>query len=238
MYRLLIVLAWLSLSLPTLAQTDLDCADLAPEGVEPGYYLGQGDAFFAAGDYTRAINNYTCAIEAQPDFAPAYVNRGYAYVQQGNDDQALDDYNRALELDETLVAGYINRGILYTRQGNFGLALLDLDLAVALEPDNAIGYHNRALVHAAEGNYDLAMDDLEQAITLAPDFAAPHAALGAVYSALAVRSYADYRQITGESSRLPMGEADTTILELERSLETGSFAIWLPLQTPAQAAAE
>lgn len=232
-YRLLLLaLCAASLTLPVSAQTEVICTASAINNT--GYYLGQGDAFFTAGDYTRAIQNYTCAIEIQPDFAPAYVNRGYAYMHQGNDDQALGDYNRALELDERFVAGYINRGILYTRQGNFGLALLDLDVASALAPDNAVAYHNRAIVHAAEGSYDLALADLEQAITLVPDFAASHAALGAVYSALAVRSYSDYYQITGENIPLPIGTADTIILEQQNSLQTGSFAIWLPLQTPAQ----
>lgn len=238
--RLFLTIAALCLSLMwaggllAQAETDFDCASIAPPGAGAAYYIGLGNAYFSERRYNDAIVAYTCGITADPDYAPAYINRGYAYATQGNEGRAFDDYNQALDLDELLVSGYVNRGVLYTNQGNFGLALLDLDLAIALEPDNAIAYNNRAVVHAAEGNYDLALSDVEQAITLEPDYAAPHATLGVIYSAMAIRSYQRYLSIAGENSRLPAGEPDTVINDLADSLQTGNFALWLPLQTPAR----
>ncbi|HEX3053496.1 MAG TPA: tetratricopeptide repeat protein [Aggregatilineaceae bacterium] len=215
------------------AQTDITCADLAPEGVPAAYFVGLGDAYLAQGDYALTTVAYTCALDLDAAYAPAYIHRGLAYATQGADAQAMDDYNRALELDETLIAAYNNRGMLYLRQGNFGLALTDFDLAVALDPAYAIGYHNRGLVHAAEGNYDLAIADFQQALTLDPTYAAPHASLGAVYSALALRSYETYSSLSGSRPFPPAGKPVDIFSALEDGLATGNISIWLAFLTPA-----
>lgn len=219
--------------LPARAQTEVECPDPLIPDAAPAYYVGQGDVRFARAEYGPAVQFYTCAITAQPDYAPTYASRGYAYAALGDSDNALNDYTKALELDETLTLVYINRGALYTRLGNFGLALTDFDLAIGLNPNDAIAFNNRGVVHAAEGNYDLALVDFQQAIQLAPDYATPHAALGAVYSALASRSYQQYIEISADD-RLPAGTPGEVLAQVDDSLRTGSFAVWLPLLTPAQ----
>ena len=231
----LLVVAGLLLSLTAvgLAQDEITCEALAPPGVSPTYFIGLGDAYFSQGDYTDAIIAYTCAIEANPDYAPAYVNRGYAHAAQHNDPEALADYERALERDDTSVAAYNNRGVLYTNQGNFGLAITDFTLAITLDPDYAVAYNNRGVVHAAEGNYDLAMADFEQAIALDPDYAAPHASLAAVYSALAMAQYQQYQEIVGPHVAIPGGSPESVLVTIQDSRETGSFAVWLSYLTPA-----
>ena len=211
-----------------------DCESITPPTDDLSYYVGLGNGYFAQGDFLTAAAVYTCALDANPDFAPAYVSRGYAYASQGNQGAALDDYNQAIALDSNNLAAYNNRGILYTAQGRFGLALTDFDLVIALDAENAVAYNNRAVVHAAEGNYELALADFQQAIDLDPDYATPHAGLGVVYSALAVQSYNAYRDIEGRSARLPAGEGDDVLRSLSVEAETGTFNTWLPLQTPAQ----
>lgn len=230
------LLAALILTMPliTLAQTEDPCEDLAPAGADPPYYVGLGDAYFALGNYTRAIVIYTCAIDLDPDYALAYVNRGFAHAVQHNDPPAMADYNRALELNEGLVEAYNNRGLLYTNQGNFGLAIADFTVALALAPDYAIAYNNRGVVHAIEGNHDLALVDFQEAVALDPEYAAPHASLGALYSALAAQSYRDYFGIVGEGRIPPAGDPDTVLNALSETLITGNFSVWLPLLTPAQ----
>ncbi len=218
----------------TLAQIDVPCEEIQPLTDDLSYYVGLGNGYYIQGNYNTAIIVYTCALEVDATYAPAYVSRGYAYAALGNQGEALADYNQALELDSNLISGYINRGILYTTQGRFGLALNDFDLVIALDPDNYTAYNNRGVVHAAEGDYDFAIADFEQAISLDPDYAAPHAALGVVYTALAVESYANYRERAGETARLPSGDADIVIQSLAIERETSTFSTWLALQTPSR----
>ena len=233
--RLLIMLLSLGLLLVglTFAQTEITCEEIVPPTDDLSYYVGMGNGYYQQGNFNTAIIVYSCALEVDASFAPAYVSRGYAYMALGNQAEALNDYNRAIELDGNLLSAYINRGNLYTVQGRFGLALTDFDLVVALDAENALAYNNRGVVHAAEGDYELAIADLQQAIALDPTYPAPHAALGVVYSAMAVESYADYRELTG-SQRLPSGDADIVIQSLAIERETGTFNTWLALQTPSQ----
>ncbi len=219
---------------PSYAQSDVTCDDLAPANAPATLFVGMGDAYFAQGNHTLAIVAYTCAVDQDDTYAPAFVNRGFAHLVQHNDDVAESDFNRALELDENNVAAYNNRGLLYFSQGNFGLAITDFTLAIALDPGYAIAYHNRALVHAAEQNYDLALADLQEAIALDPTYAAPHATLGAVYSAMALASYADYAEIAGEDVFLPGGEPDMIMNGQAYGLENNDFSIWLIFWTPAR----
>ena len=51
------------------------------------------------GDFSDAIEDYTKAIELDPDYADAYNNRGYAYYLLEQYGKALNDYDKAIELD-------------------------------------------------------------------------------------------------------------------------------------------
>lgn len=233
MKHLLLILALCCLALPLAAQDDeSDCETVAPPGSPPTYYLGLGAAATAQGEYTRAISVYTCALEGDPTYAPAYVNRGLAHAAQFNFPDALVDYNRALELDGNLIEAYNNRGVLYSQQANFGLAIADFTVITVIAPDYAPAYRNRALVHAAEGNYDLALADLQQAVALDPNDARAHQVMGAVYLALAAESYQTYQGIAG---RPASPDADDMLDSVQFGLESGDASALLALQTPAQA---
>jgi tetratricopeptide (TPR) repeat protein len=214
---------------PTFAPTAAVCT---PIDGTPTYFIGLGDAFLARNNQARAITAYTCALERDASYAPAYIKRGLAYAAQRNDPLALADYDTALELDPNSVDGYNSRGVLYTLQGNFGLALGDFNVALALDPQNVVALNNRGIVHAAEGNYDLALADLQAALALDPEFALPHASLGAVYLAMAAQSYEQYNTLTGGRA-LPNGDAGRMLEAIQFNRTTGNFAHWLAFQTGA-----
>lgn len=231
----LLILPALSLLAQEGDQTNaLQCSDIAPPTAAPTYYIGAGNVYFDQGDYTRAIVAYTCALQLDPNYAPAYVSRGYAHAAQLNNEAAALDYDRALALDGNLVSAYNNYGLLYASEGNFGLALTQLNLAVALAPNNAVSYNNRGVVHAIEGNYDLAIADLKQAIALDPNYAAPHASLGATYSAMAAASYDEYFAVAGENAVLPGITSENILETLEQRNITGDFSLWLSFMTPVR----
>lgn len=211
---------------------ELECPDL-PIGGEAGpYYVGLGDVQFNIRRYANAIDLYSCVLQVDPDYAPAYASRGYAYAALLDADNAFADYEQALALDEGLVAAYNNRGALYTTQGNFGLAINDFTLAIAFDPDAAVSYNNRGVVHAIEGNYDLALVDFEQALAIDPDYTTPHASIAAVYSALAVEQYQLYVSKAGDNARLPAGTPQTVIADLDTAVREGDFSIWLSFLNP------
>ncbi len=199
------------------------------------YYVGVADAYASRQQSSAAIVVYTCAVDAAPDYAPAYARRGLSHTALGNDDAAVADFNRAIELDETLLEAYINRGIFYTRAGNYALAIGDFTLAATLNPGNTRALQNRAMVHAIEENFDLALADLEQAITLAPDDPAPYAARAAIYSAFALQDYQRFLDASGsQRARLPAGTPSEVLFLVDESIRSGSVTVWLALQRAGQ----
>ncbi len=206
--------------------TNEECARIVPNA-SASFFIGAGDAFFTQQDYTQAIRIYTCALLTDVTFAPAYAARGYAYFVQRADPEALADFNRAIELEPENVQAYNYRGMLYTVQGNFGLALGDFTVAVTLDPTYDIAFNNRAVVHAAEGNYDLARDDIEAALALNPDESAHYATRSALYMALALVDYNEYRALAGLSAPYPGGSPRELIDGLQSGVEIGSFSAWL-----------
>jgi tetratricopeptide (TPR) repeat protein len=237
MHRLLLAGLFLLGAAQVWAQTEPECAPspVADTSAPFSYYVGIGDAQTARKTFADALQSYTCAIQLQADYAPAYARRGYAYAALGDADNAMADYTRALELDEALVEAYVNRGVLYTQLGNFGLAIGDLTLAIQLDPSNLSAYNNRAVVHAIEGNYDLAIGDLRQAITVDPKAPDPYATLAAVYSALAAQNYQKFVEVGGPNARLPAGTPAEVIMAADDSLRDGNFTFWLTLVTLGEA---
>lgn len=58
----------------------------------------KGNIYYAAGDYTSALNAYGEALEIDPAFAAALYNRGITYLRMGNKRQAFADLSKAGEL--------------------------------------------------------------------------------------------------------------------------------------------
>ena len=64
----------------------------------------------AEGRLDKAIEDYTKAIELNPQHANAYHNRGLAWSKKGDRDKAIEDYNKAIELNPQYADAYNNRG--------------------------------------------------------------------------------------------------------------------------------
>ena len=52
-----------------------------------------------AGDFARAIEDFSSVLQQDAGNANAYFNRGSAYDSLGDFDKAIVDYTRALDLD-------------------------------------------------------------------------------------------------------------------------------------------
>ncbi len=89
-----------------------------------------------------AADDYTSAVELDPQYAKAYNNRGNARATLGDLEGGVEDYDAALELEESLTLTYYNRGLIHYRLGNYEEATADLGRYLELVPDA----EDRALV--------------------------------------------------------------------------------------------
>lgn len=85
--------------------------------------------------YQQALEDYTAAMQLQPELPEAYVSRGNLWFLAENFDRAISDYDKSLSLrlSRAYVAFY-NRGLAYERKGDSEKAIADFRQASQLQP--------------------------------------------------------------------------------------------------------
>ena len=144
-------------------------------------YNNRGLAYDSKGDYDRALEDFSKAIELEPDYADSYNNCGVIYSRKGDYDRALEDFSKAIELEPDYANAYNNRGATYEKNGDYDRALEDCSKAIELKPDYADAYYNRGVVYYRKGDYDRALEDCSKAIELKPDYASAYIGRGFTY---------------------------------------------------------
>ncbi|KAF1834384.1 TPR-like protein [Decorospora gaudefroyi] len=102
-----------------------------PPTIDADEYKAAGNKFFKIKDYPRAIEEYSKAIEADPQNATYYSNRAAAYISANRFYQAMEDCKRADELDPNNMKILLRLGRVYTSLGR---------------PDEAVDVYNQ--IHA------------------------------------------------------------------------------------------
>ena len=88
-------------------------------------------------DYYGAIEDYSKAIELDPDDADAYYNRGVAKKKLKDYYGAINDYSKAIELKPDYADAYVNRGISKEDLGDLNGACADWKKAASLGHQNS-----------------------------------------------------------------------------------------------------
>lgn len=64
----------------------------------PKAYYQRASLFMSVGNLQSAVNDFTTAIELDPQYADAYTRRGMMYTLQDKEDEANQDFDRAVQL--------------------------------------------------------------------------------------------------------------------------------------------
>lgn len=111
------------------------------------YIASSAEVFFKRGvyevlieDYNSAIENFSQAINLNPNNAQAYSNQGLARAALGDRQGALKDFNQALHLDPKLVTAYYNRGFIRFKLQDHQAAIEDFNQAIEFDPRYADAY--------------------------------------------------------------------------------------------------
>ena len=154
-------------------------------------YFSRGNTYHNKGNFDRAIDEYTKALELKLDYTEAYYNRGNAYHRKGNFDRAIDEYTKALELKLDYANAYNNRGNAYYNKGDYEKAIVDFNRAIELRPDDAKTYFGRGDAYADNDEFDNAIQDYNAALELNPDFGLVYYKRGVMW--LRLRQWDDAR---------------------------------------------
>jgi tetratricopeptide (TPR) repeat protein len=104
--------------------------------IEAKQRFQQGISFVSTGRVDEAIQEFSAAIELDPNYAPAYGNRGVAYAKQKKYNKAREDLTKATTLDPNDRIALYNLAVVHTLQKDLDLALDALDKALSKGFDN------------------------------------------------------------------------------------------------------
>lgn len=113
-----------------------------------------------------AIQEFSLALEIQPDDVQARIGRGRAYLTVGAVGSATGDFLRAAQLAPDDLEVQECLAMAFDEQGNSEKALEAYTRVVELAPDEAAGYINRGRVYLEIQDYGRAVQDFSQALSL------------------------------------------------------------------------
>ena len=85
-------------------------------------------------EFISASEDFTSAIEIEPDFYQAYISRGMCYGMMGLSTAAIADFSHVIEKEPNNAEAYYARGREYWEMRDFEKAKRDYDKAVELDP--------------------------------------------------------------------------------------------------------
>lgn len=104
----------------------------------PSFDKEAEDHFWQGIEYQKQDNNdlameeFTKAIEIDPDYQYAYYNRALVYYQKGDLANSLSDYNKAIELEPDNPYWILERGFINIELGNTDMATKDLERSIEI----------------------------------------------------------------------------------------------------------
>ncbi|HEY8561915.1 MAG TPA: tetratricopeptide repeat protein [Pyrinomonadaceae bacterium] len=173
-----------------------DAATYSDRNAKADDYQDRAEAHVHLNNFEAAIDDFSKAIEIDPNNDFLYSSRGQIYLELNDYERALADLNKALEIDEGYY-NYANRARIYKQSGDLDRALRDFDKAIALNEtsDSDLaryfdGYFDRAEIYMEKGDYNSAVRDYTTQIEKDPEFIDPYERRAAAYRFLGMDSLA------------------------------------------------
>jgi len=103
----------------------------------------QGDLHFENGDYQKARDAYSMALEKDPENLTALLQHALTGSILKDYESAVADYTLVLSKQPQHVFSYISRGSALNKLKRFDEALVDFDMALSIDPKNQEAFNNR-----------------------------------------------------------------------------------------------
>jgi curved DNA-binding protein CbpA len=140
---------------------DFQAVDQVPK--TPQEFYMRGIQHTLARDYQAAYDDYTEALEQQPDFGAAYLRRAQVRYVLGDDAGVLADCQRLLTSEGENVQAFYYQGLARYRLGYTQSAIAAFTAAIALEPDDPQIYYQRGIAHEDIQEREPAIADFQTA---------------------------------------------------------------------------
>jgi tetratricopeptide (TPR) repeat protein len=129
-------------------------------------YFKTGQEFIASGNYKDAIDQFTKAIDIEPDYSNAYLARAAAYEKLDMLKEASEDYDRASTFESNNTDVFYQAARLSYLLGDYQKAIEKADASIQLKKTNPDGYVIKAKSLMALARYEEALASCNSALTL------------------------------------------------------------------------
>ena len=116
------------------------------------------------GEYDKALESYSFALNFAPLAVPILLDRAAIYMETGRTDRAYTDYCRVLDEDKQNKEALLMRAYIYMRQRNYNFAKSDYERLLKLAPQSYNGRLGLATLEQKEGKYEAALSILNAMI--------------------------------------------------------------------------
>jgi tetratricopeptide (TPR) repeat protein len=119
-------------------------------------YTDCGHLYFKKGNFHKAIECYSKALELGGENANLYYNIGMLYQKLSKLDQAIRYYRKALEVKPSFAEAWNNLGSVYAARGDTKKALRCFEEAIRIKPDYRAALLNMGSLQKKIGNEEAA----------------------------------------------------------------------------------
>lgn len=162
-----------------LACTQALLAMPSGDGLRADLYAHRASAYYIAGAWEMALEDFALSLEHNPDLPEALNGRCWILASENLDlAQARRDCDRAIALDPSYHEAYDSRAIIDMREGDWASAWQDFNAAVNLRADVAAFRYGRGLASLALGDSEAAQRDINAAIRINPGVVLEYRKLG------------------------------------------------------------
>ena len=156
-----------------LMNNEKESMRLADENIKnfpdiPGYYYLRGIINNAKEKYSRALDDFTAALELNPgDIAyRCYLGRGVSYFNLMEYEQALADLTTSIQQNDTVAGSYYSRGMVNYELRDYPAAIADFQKILELSEGNAALYFNLGMAYFRLNEKDKACPNLNKACSM------------------------------------------------------------------------
>lgn len=133
-------------------------------------HFNRGNYWYENQQWDKALEDFTAAIEINPEYSSAYMNRSLTYLERHENQKALQDYTNYMNLlyppdgrnggiNLYLSKSFSHRGSIYFRMEQYDNALIDFNKAIECDPFSQDNYLQRAFAYMELREYDKAISD-------------------------------------------------------------------------------
>src|SRR5437868_2910379 len=121
------------------------------------------------GEWPKAIEAYSKALQIAPNYVPLFVQRGLVLQEMGETGRAMQDFERAIQLDPNYGPAYYGRGWSKSWQGDYEGELQDAMRGLELDPNDPGSYYRRmGTAYKGMKKYDQAIEAYNSALSIHP----------------------------------------------------------------------